>query len=89
MESVKDLFNKAHEIKKWLIDCCGIATKNNVPISWITPLNLPVQQPYRIKAKLDTISSLIMDLELNTDPSNRPLAKSKQKSAFPPNFVHR
>ena len=89
MDAVKDLFNKAHEIKNWLIQCCGIAVKNNVPIAWITPLNIPVQQPYRIKAKIDTISSLIMDLELNTDHNDRPLAKSKQKSAFPPNFVHR
>ena len=89
LESVADLFSQAHKIKKWLIDSCHIAVTNNQPISWITPLGIPVIQPYRTKSTKDVIKTFLIDFETSADSGDLPLSKRRQKSAFPPNYVHR
>jgi DNA-directed RNA polymerase len=89
LESVANLFSQAHQIKKWLIDCCHIAVVNNQPISWITPLGIPIVQPYRTKSMNEVIKTFLMDFEMASDSSDLPLSKRRQKSAFPPNYVHR
>lgn len=38
LDSIKDLFSGAHEIKKWLIHCAGLIAESKSPVSWITPL---------------------------------------------------
>lgn len=37
LDSIKDLFSGAHEIKKWLIKCAGLIAETKNPVSWITP----------------------------------------------------
>ena len=37
LDSIKDLFSGAHEIKKWLIQCAGLIAETKNPVSWITP----------------------------------------------------
>ena len=56
-------------------------------MSWITPLGLPVMQPYR-KLSLHTINTILQTISLAVDNDALPVAKQKQRSAFPPNFVH-
>lgn len=62
---------------------------NNQPISWITPLGIPIVQPYRSKSMNEVIKTFLMDFETSSDSSDLPLSKKRQKSAFPPNYVHR
>jgi DNA-directed RNA polymerase len=82
------LFNKAHNIKKWLIKCAGLITETNNPVSWITPMGLPVIQPYRTELDTDIVRTIMHDILINKDSSKLPVNRSRQKSAFPPNFVH-
>jgi DNA-directed RNA polymerase len=89
MSSVEDLFSQAHEIKSWLIECAAITSKYNIPISWVTPLGYPVYQPYYKSPKFEQIDTLILSTHVNVDQEKINLNISKQKSAFPPNFVHR
>lgn len=37
LDSIKDLFSGAHEIKKWLIQCADLISQTKNPVSWITP----------------------------------------------------
>ena len=56
-------------------------------MSWVTPLGLPVIQPYR-KMKDYTISTHLQNIVLSTHDENLPVAGRKQRSAISPNFVH-
>lgn len=56
-------------------------------MSWISPLGLPVLQPYRQK-KTQTIKTRMQTITLALDDDTLPVSKSKQRTAFPPNFVH-
>jgi DNA-directed RNA polymerase len=44
-------------------------------------------QPYR-KLSLHTINTILQTISLAVDNDALPVAKQKQRSAFPPNFVH-
>ena len=56
-------------------------------MSWITPLGLPVMQPYR-KDGFHAIKTVAQRLTLQVDDDSLPVSPRKQRSAFPPNFVH-
>ena len=56
-------------------------------MAWITPLGLPVLQPYR-KAASHTVSTMLQSVTLVLDSDALPVSSQKQKTAFPPNFVH-
>jgi|JI6StandDraft_1071083.scaffolds.fasta_scaffold02813_19 DNA-directed RNA polymerase len=88
MECIKNLFDRAHNIKKWLIDCAGIISDTNNPVSWITPIGVPVIQPYRVESETDQVRTAMHTIVVNKHNSKLPINKLRQKSAFPPNFVH-
>ncbi|CAD8112182.1 unnamed protein product [Paramecium primaurelia] len=88
LDAIKDLFEGAHKIKQWLIKCATIISNENQPVSWITPLGLPVIQPYRSLNKYDEVKTLISNVSIEADAANLPINKVKQRSAFPPNFIH-
>jgi DNA-directed RNA polymerase len=46
LEAIADLFSGAHKIKAWLVDCAGKIAKEGNPVCWITPLGIPIVQPY-------------------------------------------
>jgi DNA-directed RNA polymerase len=56
-------------------------------MSWITPLGLPVIQPYRRPGKY-VVRTLLQSYTIVLDDESLPVSASKQRSAFPPNFVH-
>lgn len=56
-------------------------------MSWITPLGLPVSQPYR-KESQHAIKTVLQSVVLTLNSDYLPVSSKKQKSAFPPNFVH-
>lgn len=91
-ESIGQMFNKSRLIQDWLNDCAyTIASRYKQPVSWETPLGFYVVQPYTMpNAKTITkslSSSLSGDQFLYNDPLAR-LNTPKQKSAFPPNYIH-
>jgi len=88
LDSIRDLFSGAHEIKKWLIECAGLIANTSNPVSWVTPLGLPVVQPYRSKSQIDVISTIIQKVTISNNADNLPINKQKQRSAFPPNYIH-
>jgi DNA-directed RNA polymerase len=47
LEAISTLFTGAHEIKKWFRTCANIVSKTGNPVGWISPLGLPIVQPYR------------------------------------------
>ncbi|KAJ2842293.1 DNA-directed RNA polymerase, partial [Coemansia brasiliensis] len=64
-----------------------LAEKPMTPVAWTTPLGLTVVQPYRKLASRRIITDLqtinIRDLNMPSQVNSQ-----KQKTAFPPNFVH-
>ncbi|WVZ25180.1 hypothetical protein V8G54_003724 [Vigna mungo] len=62
-----------------------VIASTNQAVRWITPLGLPVVQPYRqLGRHLIKTSLQILTLQRETD---KVMAK-RQRTAFPPNFVH-
>ncbi|KAL3665603.1 hypothetical protein V7S43_009637 [Phytophthora oleae] len=86
MGSMGDLFNSARSIMGWLAKCAAKAGESAQPMSWITPLGLPVVQPYRSKST-NQVRTKVQHVLL-VDSESRPVSIGRQKSAFPPNFVH-
>jgi len=53
---------------------------------WTTPLNLPVVQPYRSEGHV--IKTIAHNVKTEANVDNNRVSVAKQKTAFPPNFVH-
>ncbi|KAF5735637.1 DNA-directed RNA polymerase 2B chloroplastic/mitochondrial isoform X1 [Tripterygium wilfordii] len=85
LTALGEMFQAARDIMSWLGECAKIVASENQPVRWTTPLGLPVVQPYRqlgrhlVKTSLQTLT-----LQRETD---KVMAK-RQRTAFPPNFVH-
>ncbi|KAJ3283380.1 DNA-directed RNA polymerase [Borealophlyctis nickersoniae] len=56
-------------------------------VIWVTPLGLPVVQPYR-QTKTRQIKTLVQSITIRDDSRVSPVNGMKQSSAFPPNFIH-
>ncbi|PBC25264.1 DNA-directed RNA polymerase [Apis cerana cerana] len=75
--SLRKMFKSAREIQDWFTECARIISSiccENV--EWITPLGLPIVQPY-LKQKLNTYVK-----------KNEKSDTIKQRNAFAPNFIH-
>lgn len=64
-----------------------IALSKGQAMTWVTPLGLPVLQPYR-KSSTHTVRTILQSITLSLDDDALPVSKQKQRTAFPPNFVH-
>ncbi|CAM9712481.1 unnamed protein product, partial [Heterosigma akashiwo] len=73
----------------WLADCAALVagTGCGAPVAWVTPLGLPVVQPYRKNTRY-VVQTLVQYLQLARSDDALPVAAQRQRSAFPPNFVH-
>jgi DNA-directed RNA polymerase len=71
----------------WLTECAGVISKHEQPVSWITPLQLPVVQHYRLLSKYQ-VKTLNQTVTLHHDNDVLPVSPQRQRAAFPPNFVH-
>ena len=77
----------ADAIKRWLGEVAGIVALAGQPMSWVTPLGLPVMQPYRRDSSM-LVRTLLQDLVVIDSNESLPVSVSRQRSAFPPNYVH-
>ncbi|XP_047340639.1 DNA-directed RNA polymerase 1B, mitochondrial-like [Impatiens glandulifera] len=85
LTALGEMFESARSIMSWLGDCAKIIAMENHPVRWITPLGLPVVQPYRKLGRHVIKTSLqVLTLQRETDK----VMVQRQKTAFPPNFVH-
>ena len=71
----------------WLAECARVVCSQGRAVEWTTPLGLPVVQPYRAKSR-KMIRTLVQSFVLQFDNDENSVAKAKQRSAFPPNFIH-
>lgn len=88
LDSVANLFTQAHAIKAWLKTVANIVVSTGNPVGWVTPMNLPVVQHYRTFKQAELISTLVQTITVNQEDDENPVNKSKQQTAFPPNFIH-
>ncbi|KAG9440247.1 hypothetical protein H6P81_020412 [Aristolochia fimbriata] len=85
LTALGEMFQAARDIMSWLGDCAKLIASENQPVRWITPLGLPVVQPYRALGRhLIKTSLQILSLQRETDK----IMVKRQRTAFPPNFVH-
>ena len=47
LDAIKGVFSEAKSIMDWLATLATLVAKAGQPMSWVTPLGLPVVQPYR------------------------------------------
>jgi DNA-directed RNA polymerase len=87
MEALNDLFGGARATMTFLTECAALVASQSQPVTWITPLKLPCVQPYR-KNKEKIVNTVLQQVCLTDDQSDLPISLNKQKSAFPPNYVH-
>lgn len=91
-ESIGRMFNKSRLIQDWFNSCAFIiASRCKQPVSWVTPLGFPVSQPYTqpnlVSANRLISHTIEMEVPIYNDPLSG-LNAPKQKTAFPPNYIH-
>ncbi|KAG7327569.1 hypothetical protein KOW79_009175 [Hemibagrus wyckioides] len=86
--SLKEMFTGTREIQDWLTESARLIAKSGSTVQWVTPLGLPIVQPYH-RTRNHVLKSNIqfLSLQINHDVYERP-DTVKQKNAFPPNFIH-
>ncbi|EEF47677.1 DNA-directed RNA polymerase 2, chloroplast/mitochondrial precursor, putative [Ricinus communis] len=83
--ALEEMFEGARSIMAWLGECAKVIASENQPVQWTTPLGLPVVQPYRqLGRHLIKTSLQMLALQKETDK----IMVKRQRTAFPPNFVH-
>uniref|UniRef100_F7FG73 DNA-directed RNA polymerase n=1 Tax=Monodelphis domestica TaxID=13616 RepID=F7FG73_MONDO len=86
--SLGEMFSTTREIQDWLTKSAHVISKSGSAVQWVTPLGLPIIQPYHKTQKM-TIPGNLQSLCLSScsDVNQKPNTL-KQKNAFPPNFIH-
>jgi len=97
LEALKELFGGARDIMEWLGTCAQLISKQERDmnedtfkgdvVSWVTPLGLPVTQPYR-KFGTTMVKTVLQTVQVEMGHDKHPANSKRQRSAFPPNFVH-
>jgi len=87
MDVMGDLFTGARQTMNWLATCARLISSQGQPVAWISPIGVPAVQPYRHKQPY-TVVTLLQKVILINNNANLPVHKTRQASAFPPNYVH-
>ncbi|KAG5895035.1 hypothetical protein JTB14_014773 [Gonioctena quinquepunctata] len=84
-DSLRTMFTSTREIQDWFTECARLISAVGCQhVEWITPLGLPVVQPY-VKYKKVSMGPAYESFSM--DKFEKPNVM-KQKNAFPPNFIH-
>lgn len=84
-DSLSEMFTSAREIQDWLTTSARQISKSGHHVEWVSPLGLPVIQPYLRKPNIKVSSNVTIRSISNCD---REVNKAKEKNAFSPNFIH-
>ena len=87
MEVMGDLFQGARNTKTWLADCARLIAQHGHPVAWISPIGIPAVQPYR-QRRPRTVVTVMQSVTMTDEGDDLPVHKSRQCTAFPPNYVH-
>lgn len=72
----------------WLTESANLISHTGWPVEWVTPLGIPIIQPYHREAKIQVKGGIqSITLTSSMDFSQKPNTL-KQKNGFPPNFIH-
>ncbi|XP_043696053.1 DNA-directed RNA polymerase 3, chloroplastic-like isoform X2 [Telopea speciosissima] len=85
LTALGEMFQAARGIMGWLGECAKIIASENQAVRWTSPLGLPVVQPYH-KTKRHLIRTSLQVLALQREDDV--IDAKRQRTAFPPNFVH-
>lgn len=85
LDALGELFQAARGIMAWLGDCAKVIASKNQTVKWTTPLGLPVVQPY-CNSERHIVRTSLQTLSLQREGNS--VQVKKQRTAFPPNFVH-
>ncbi|XP_023015576.2 mitochondrial RNA polymerase [Leptinotarsa decemlineata] len=84
-ESLRTMFTSTREIQDWFTESAKlISSVGGQYVEWVTPLGLPIVQPYAIHKKYSVGPAYETYFD---DKFDKPKT-IKQKNAFPPNFIH-
>ena len=87
MDVISRAFTGASENKNWLTTCARLIAHQGHPVAWVSPIGVPVVQPYR-RSQSHTIVTLLQSVVLVDNSDDLPIHKQRQVTAFPPNFIH-
>jgi len=89
LRAVANICTSAGEIMQWMWDCARIISNKPIrqPVSWTTPLGLPVVQPYRKYRRMD-IRTILQDIRLIVEDERVQVWPRRQVNGFPPNWIH-
>lgn len=87
MEVMGDLFQGARNTKSWLAECARLISQQGHPVAWISPIGVPAVQPYR-QSRSRNVVTVMQSLTMTDECDDLPVHKSRQCTAFPPNYVH-
>ncbi|XP_044528482.1 DNA-directed RNA polymerase, mitochondrial [Gracilinanus agilis] len=86
--SLSEMFSTTREIQDWLTKSAHIISKSGSTVQWVTPLGLPIIQPYHKPQKIIIPGNLQSLCVMSCSDVNQKPNTLKQKNAFPPNFIH-
>ncbi|XP_069337327.1 DNA-directed RNA polymerase, mitochondrial isoform X5 [Eulemur rufifrons] len=86
--SLQEMFSSTRAIQHWLTESARLISQAGSAVEWVTPLGIPVIQPYHQEAKF-MVKGGIQSITCSKawDSSQKPNTQ-KQKNGFPPNFIH-
>ncbi|XP_059197973.1 DNA-directed RNA polymerase, mitochondrial [Centropristis striata] len=86
--SLKEMFTGTREIQDWLTESARLISKSGHTVQWVTPLGLPIIQPYH-HTRTVMLKSNMQHFSVQISHDNKEMPDTvKQKNAFPPNFIH-
>uniref|UniRef100_A0A8C6G7V3 DNA-directed RNA polymerase n=1 Tax=Mus spicilegus TaxID=10103 RepID=A0A8C6G7V3_MUSSI len=87
-KSLQEMFTSTRAIQHWLTESANLISHAGWPVEWVTPLGIPIIQPYHRESKVQVKGGLqSITLTSSVDESQKPNTL-KQKNGFPPNFIH-
>uniref|UniRef100_A0A2K5ZF09 DNA-directed RNA polymerase n=1 Tax=Mandrillus leucophaeus TaxID=9568 RepID=A0A2K5ZF09_MANLE len=88
-KSLQEMFSGTRAIQHWLTESARLISHMGSVVEWVTPLGIPIIQPYRLELKVKQVRGGIQTITYthNGDISQKPNTR-KQKNGFPPNFIH-
>lgn len=90
-EAVGEVVVAARAAMDWLQQVASIVSKDNLPINWVTPAGLLVQQAYRVSDMKDvetTFNKTRIRIKLDKSNGVGKIDKRRQASGISPNWVH-
>ncbi|XP_053906418.1 DNA-directed RNA polymerase, mitochondrial [Cuculus canorus] len=84
---IKEMFSATRDIQNWLTESAKLIAQSGRTVEWVTPLGLPIVQPY-YRSKSTVLNCSMQNLSVKNSNSSQKPDTVKQKNAFPPNFIH-